>query len=176
MFGFTLTMNLNLYSGSGSRVWLNRTSNIIPNVPNQTVASLSLGARNVAIAELNTSILPSIFGKDSAKTKWDVIGESGYSWSYNDLCMSIGNWGCISSFAASGSVHFRSVQLFRWIHIRICADLRMVDGSLTSASTFMPSFPWMISSPESSSGTDCFAMSTGVSSMASWASSSVSVL
>ena len=48
MFGFAQTQNLNLHSGSGSTVWLNRTSNIrfgsgsniVCNVRNRTAASL----------------------------------------------------------------------------------------------------------------------------------------
>jgi hypothetical protein len=50
MFGFTLTLNLNLHSGSGSVIWLNRTSNImfgsgsnnVREVRNRTAASLVL--------------------------------------------------------------------------------------------------------------------------------------
>jgi len=51
MFGFTVRVNPNLHSGSGSTVWLNRTrtlcsgsgSNIVPNVRNRTAASLLNG-------------------------------------------------------------------------------------------------------------------------------------
>src|SRR5271168_3139651 len=48
MFVFILTPNLNLHSGSGSKIWLNQTpnkmlgscSNIVRNVRNRTAASL----------------------------------------------------------------------------------------------------------------------------------------
>ena len=67
MFGFTLTMNLNLYSGSGSRVWLNRTSNIVFGFGFEHCSECSepdrgqSNSRVVIRALLSLSSLPSVY-------------------------------------------------------------------------------------------------------------------
>src|ERR1700678_962052 len=66
MFRFTLTLNLNLYSGSCSMVWLNRTlnimfgsgSNIVCEVRNRTAASLYLLVSRSTLQSLSMPKFP----------------------------------------------------------------------------------------------------------------------